>query len=150
MKKVILTIALLMGLTMTTSAKEASILKIATERLSAMTDSTMVLKYDMELNDKMRPMRRSFLLDDKQSDMLFDFQRGVSDGFAHLNEITDPDVRNAYFDKIIKYWHDGAKLSFYASERTDAGLMYRKYWNCVNLTLRNKGYIDENGCFSGK
>ena len=150
MKKVFLTIALLLGLTMTTSANGTSMLTAAAGRLDAMTDSAMTLRYDMELNDKMLPMRRSFLLDDKQSDMLFDFQKGVAEGFAHLNELTDSTARSDYFSTLIKYWHDGAKMSFYITERTDAPLMYRKYWNCVNVTLRNKGYIDDSGRFSGK
>lgn len=150
MKKVFLTIALALGITMTMSANETSMLTTALSRLDAMTDSTMTLRYNMELNDKMKPIRRSFLLDDKQSDMLFDFQKGVADGFAHLNEMNDSTEKVAYFDKLIKYWHNGAKLSFYASERTDAPMMYHKYWNCVNATLHNKGYINEDGRFTGK
>ena len=140
----------MLGLTMTTSANEISILNKVADRLSTTNDSVLTkLHFDMELNDKMKPMRRSFLLDDKQSDILFDYQKGVADGFAHLNEITDSAARQTYFDNIIKYWNQGAKLSFYATERTDAPMMFRKYWTCVNVTLKNKGYIDENGKFVG-
>ena len=151
MKKVFLSIALVLGMTMTTKANEASILNTAAARLTTMNDSLLTsVRYDMQLNDKMKPLRRSFLLDDKQSDMLFDYQKGVADGFAHMNEITDSTIRQTYFDNLIKYWNRGARLSFYATERTDAEQMFRKYWNCVNVTLRNKGYINDNGEFAGK
>lgn len=151
MKKVFLTIALMLGLIVNASANEVSILDKASERLTTLNDSVLTSKhYEMLLNDKTKQFRRAFLLDDQQSDILFNYHNGVTEGFAHLNEIKDDVARQTYFNNLINYWRQGAELSFYATERLDAGKMYRKYWNCVNQTLKNKGYIDEYGKFTGK
>ena len=147
MKKIILTVAAMLGM-MTMSANEVKNYTFAienTKNITALTDSTA---FDMHLNQNMRNMRRSFLLDDEQQDMLFDIQKNVEDGFRSLNNIADANHRQQMFDSLVAYWNRGAKLSFYLTERSDAPQCYRKYWNCVNVTLHNKGYVTEDGKFN--
>lgn len=134
---------------MTVSANEVKNYKFAIENTknipSALTDSTA---FDMQLNQHMRNMRRLFLLDDDQQEMLFDIQKNVEDGFRSLNTIADAGRREQMFNSIVNYWNRGAKLSFLSTDRTDAQQCYRKYWNCVNVTLHNKGYVNEEGKFN--
>ena len=101
--------------------------------------------YDMHLNEHIRRIKRCFLLDDVQEKMIYELQDGIEKAFAHLNEMTDSIAKKQYLDNIMKHWRRNAYISFLATGRTDAKKLFRRYWTCVNLTMRNRGYVDEAG-----
>lgn len=161
MKKIVLTVAVLLSTIISSNANEVKMIDrnlvmpavemmsiTEVENADVKNDSTPGF-YDMHLNEYMRGIRRSFLLDKTQEELLKDVQNGVEEGFARLDSM-DTDRRLDYMNSIVKYWHNGAKTSFYASERTDAPMLFRRYWTCVNATLRNRGIINENGEFAVK
>lgn len=101
--------------------------------------------YDMPLNKHIRMMKRCFLLDDVQEEMIYELQDSIEKSFAHLNEMTDSIAKEQYLDNIMKRWRRYAYISFFATERADAEKLFRRYWTCVNMTMHNKGYVDEAG-----
>ena len=109
------------------------------------TKSDTIRFYDMPLNENIRIMKRCFLLDDVQEELIYELQDGIEKSFAHLNEMTDSIAKEQYLDNIMKHWRSNAYISFLATERTDAEKLFRRYWTCVNATMRNKDYVDEDG-----
>lgn len=152
MKKIILTIAMLLGITISSNANDINMAKYAMTRLNdisvksniSLNDSTGRF-YDMKLNDHIRSIKKNFLLDDVQEQMIYDVQNGVEKAFDRLNGMNDTTAKRDYMDNIVRYWQSHARMSFYATERTDAEKLFRRYWTCVNVTLRNKGYVDDLG-----
>ena len=109
------------------------------------TKSDSIRFYDMPLNENIRGMKRCFLLDDVQEEMIYELQDGIEKAFSHLNEMTDSIAKEQYLDNIMKHWRHNAYISFLATERIDAEKLFRRYWTCVNVTMQNKGYVDEDG-----
>jgi hypothetical protein len=115
------------------NASSVNIGSIVADRISSDT-----LKYEMRLNDKMKSIRRSFNLDDKQSEFLYDVQKNVEDSFAHLNEIKDDSIRKTYLRNVLDYWNKNSYIAFSSSDQnTNYRNDYRRYMRCVQATLTN-------------
>ena len=103
------------------------------------------LLYDMHINNHINGVKRSFYLDDIQEKLIYNVQQKVENVFNDLNEITDVDEKERRINNIMNYWKCAAHTSFYITERADAEKMFRRYWACVNITMKNKGYMNETG-----
>ena len=152
MKKIFITIMMLLSISISSNANDIKRTDIEVDnylttsfvtKSNAKSDS--IRFYDMPLNEHIRRMKRCFLLDDVQEEMIYELQDGIEKAFAHLNEMTDSIAKEQYLDNIMKHWRRNAYISFLATGRTDAKKLFRRYWTCVNLTMRNRGYVDEAG-----
>ena len=152
MKKIFITIMMLLSISISSNANDIKRTDIEVNnylttsfvaKSNAKSDS--IRFYDMPLNEHIRRMKRCFLLDDVQEEMIYELQEGVEKAFAHLNEMTDSIAKEQYLDNIMKHWRRNAYISFLSTERTDAEKLFRRYWTCVNLTMHNRGYVDEAG-----
>ena len=133
MKKIVLTLMTALMISANASASAVNIGSIVADRISSDT-----LKYEMRLNDKMKSIRRSFNLDDRQSEFLYDVQKNVEDGFAHLNEIKDDSIRKTYLGNVLDYWNKNSYIAFGSSDQNTNYLNdYRRYMRCVQATLTN-------------
>ena len=151
MKKIFITIMMLLSISISSNANDIKRGDVIPDYLTtgfvaksnAKIDS--IRFYDMPLNEHIRGMKRCFLLDDVQEEMIYELQDGIEKAFSHLNEMTDSISKEQYLDNIMKHWRRNAYISFFATERTDAEKLFRRYWTCVNVTMYNKGYVDEAG-----
>jgi len=148
MKKIILTLAVLFSTFISSNANETRMMDTITRLNNEISDSLRSV-YDMNINKNIEGIRKYFLLDDEQKILIYDIQNGVENSFSTLNTLA-ADKREGYFENILKFWQKGAYNGFVATERPDAMKNYRRYWMCVNSTLKNRGYIDEYGRFINK
>jgi len=143
MKKIVLTVMMALAM-MSANASAVNTAEKAAERINNIVISNDSVRYKMLLNDKMRNMRRSFHIDETQEEYLRNVQKSVEDGFAHMNEIKDAKTRDAYFNNLLWYWHRESRNAFANTAKIDWRKDYRMYWTCVNQTLLNMNYINEN------
>ena len=135
MKKIILTLMTALMISANANASAVNIGSMVADKMSAANDT---LKFEMRLNDKMPAIRRSFNLDPRQAEYLYDVQKNVEDGFAHINVIKDDSTRLSYMNNVLDYWHKNAYIAFSMTEQnTDFRKDYRNYWAVVNVTLNN-------------
>ena len=152
MKKIFITIMMLLSISISSNANDIKRTDIEVDNYlttgfvkKSNVQSDSIRFYDMPLNEHFCGIKRCFLLDDVQEEMIFELQEGIEKAFAHLNEMTDSIAKEQYLDNIMKHWRRKAYISFFATERTDAEKLFRRYWMCVNVTMHNKGYVDEAG-----
>ena len=151
MKKIFITMLMLVSIVVTSNANAVNIANVLVPNSrefvvnSNINNVDSVKFYDMHLNNRIKNLRRFLYLDDVQEKLLYDVQNGVESAFEHLNEMNDSIAKINYISNTMKYWNTAARTSFYSTDRLDAHKMFKKYWTCVNVTMRNKGYIDEKG-----
>lgn len=144
MKKIFVTIMMALAI-MSANASEVNIAELAMTRMNntnVFVNNSDSLFYTMPLNDKLRQMKRSFNLDEYQLKYLIDVQKSVENGFKHMNEISDNNVKERYFDNLLKYWRKESMIAFENTPKVEWRKDYKKYWTCVNITLINKNYTD--------
>jgi uncharacterized protein YydD (DUF2326 family) len=141
MKKIFLTV--IMALAMANA--NASALNLADVAMKNINHATLVTDstfYKMNLNDKINNMKRSFNLDEYQTEYLETVQLAVERGFNHMNVIKDDKTREKYFKNLIGYWRRESRNAFSNTPKLEWKESYRRYWACVNQTLINMHYIN--------
>jgi hypothetical protein len=152
MKKIFITIMMLLSISISSNANDIKRTDIEANNYlttgfvkKSNVKSDSIHFYDMPLNKHILEMKRCFLLDDVQEEMIYELQDSIEKAFSRLNEMTDSISKEQYLDNIMKHWRRNAYISFFATERTDAKKLFRLYWACVNVTMYNKGYVDAAG-----
>ena len=115
--------------------------------------------YSLNLTEqKTMTMKRCLKLNDEQVNLLLNLHNIINREFDKLNKIEDKVLREKMFEKLIYYWRKNANAcillakeenqTYTSSDVYRMKNQYRSYWACVNVTLRNRGIINDLGVFN--
>ena len=108
--------------------------------------------------EKTMTMKKYLKLNDEQTNLLLNLHNTINKKFDKLNKIEDKVLREKMFDNVIAYWKKNANTCILLAKEENQTYtsddvyrmknQYRSYWACVNVTLRNRGIINDLGVFN--